>query len=69
MQYRNLGRVGVQVSALCLGCMNFGGRAGEAEAAAVIDRALDAGINFLDTANVYGHDPANFRAGRGRSVQ
>jgi aryl-alcohol dehydrogenase-like predicted oxidoreductase len=51
MQYRSLGRTGVQVSALCLGCMNFGGRAGEADAAAIIERALDAGINFIDTAD------------------
>ena len=54
MEYRALGRTGVQVSALCLGCMMFGGRTGPEESAAIIDRALDAGINFLDTANVYG---------------
>jgi aryl-alcohol dehydrogenase-like predicted oxidoreductase len=67
MKYRNLGRTGVQVSALCLGCMNFGGRADEADSLRVIDRALDSGINFIDTANVYGHDPADFNVGRGRS--
>ena len=53
MEYRNLGRTGVQVSALCLGTMMFGGKTGETESMDVIDRALDAGINFLDTANVY----------------
>jgi aryl-alcohol dehydrogenase-like predicted oxidoreductase len=67
MNYRSLGRTGVQVSALCLGTMNFGGRATEADSVAIIDHALDAGINFIDTANVYGHDPANFSVGRGRS--
>jgi aryl-alcohol dehydrogenase-like predicted oxidoreductase len=53
MEYRSLGRTGVQVSSLCLGCMMFGRRAEEAESMDIIDRAMDAGINFLDTANVY----------------
>jgi aryl-alcohol dehydrogenase-like predicted oxidoreductase len=69
MEYRPLGRTGVQVSALCLGCMNFGGRADAATAGAIIARALDAGINFIDTADVYGHDPTNFEVGRGRSEE
>lgn len=54
MEYRSLGRTGVQVSSLCLGCLAFGQRADDAEALAMIDRAIDAGVNFLDTANVYG---------------
>ena len=53
MDYRPLGRTGVQVSALCLGCMMFGRRTGPEDAYAIVDRALDSGINFLDTANVY----------------
>lgn len=53
MQYVNLGRAGVKVSPLCLGTMMFGGATPEAESIAIIHRALDAGINFLDTANVY----------------
>jgi len=53
MQYRSLGRTGVQVSPLCLGCMNFGNPTPEAEALEMIDYALENGINFLDTANVY----------------
>ena len=53
MEYRYFGRTGVQVSALCLGCMNFGAQTGETDSFAIIDRALDAGINFFDTANVY----------------
>src|SRR5512141_1104750 len=53
MDYRSLGRTGVRVSPLCLGCMNFGGKTTPDDSYAVIDRALDAGVNFLDTANVY----------------
>ncbi|MBC8098280.1 MAG: aldo/keto reductase, partial [Armatimonadetes bacterium] len=52
-----------------LGTMNFGGRSAESEAAAIIDHALEAGINFIDTANVYGHEPTNFQIGRGRSEE
>lgn len=54
MEYTYLGRTGVQVSRLCLGCMNFGTATDEATSIRMIHRALDAGINFLDTANVYG---------------
>lgn len=54
MEYRALGRTGVKVSSLCLGCMMFGGKTSPEDSYAMIDRALDAGINFLDTANVYG---------------
>jgi aryl-alcohol dehydrogenase-like predicted oxidoreductase len=53
MKYRSLGRTGVKVSPLCLGTMNFGGPTEEAESIAIIDAALDAGLNFVDTANVY----------------
>lgn len=53
MEYRSLGRTGVRVSPLCLGAMNFGGPTPEAESIRIIDAALDAGINFIDTANVY----------------
>ena len=53
MEYRNLGRTGVPVSVLCLGCMNFGGATPEEESIQIIHHALDSGINFLDTANVY----------------
>lgn len=53
MNTRPLGRTGVQVSPLCLGCMNFGWGTEEDEAIRIIHRALDAGINFVDTANVY----------------
>lgn len=53
MEYRSLGRTGVQVSMLCLGCMNFGSPTPEDESLRMIDCAIDEGINFLDTANVY----------------
>ena len=53
MEYRPLGRTGVKVTSLCLGTMNFGGPTAEKDSIAMINRALDGGINFLDTANVY----------------
>lgn len=57
MQYRSLGRTGVQVSTLALGAMNFGAmaRTGQDEAGAIIDAALEAGINLIDTADMYSH--------------
>ena len=54
MEYRNFGRTGMKVSPLCLGCWNFGERTPPQVSYAIVDRALDAGLNFLDTANVYG---------------
>ena len=53
MQYTRLGRTGLKVSRLCLGAMNFGASADEATSFALMDRAVDGGINFLDTANIY----------------
>ena len=53
MEYRTLGRTGVKVSPLCLGAMNFPEPSGEKESIEIINRALDGGINFIDTANVY----------------
>ncbi len=54
MKYTHLGRSGLLVSRLVLGTMNFGPHTSEEDAHAIMDRALDAGINFFDTANVYG---------------
>lgn len=54
MQYKYLGRTGLKVSPLCLGTMNFGPQSGESDSFAIMDRALELGINFFDTANVYG---------------
>ena len=64
MEYRNLGRTGVKVSELCLGCMMFGGRTGEEDSADIIDRAIDEGINFLDTANVYSRGASEVAVGK-----
>lgn len=54
MKYSYLGKSGLKVSQLCLGTMNFGPETEEKEAFRIMDAALDAGINFFDTANVYG---------------
>jgi aryl-alcohol dehydrogenase-like predicted oxidoreductase len=54
MEYTNLGRTGVKVSRLCLGTMNFGPHTDEATSFFIMDTALENGINFFDTANVYG---------------
>jgi aryl-alcohol dehydrogenase-like predicted oxidoreductase len=53
MDYRSLGRTGVKVSPLCFGCMYFGPHTSPEEAYKLVDRSIDAGINFFDTANVY----------------
>ena len=54
MEYANLGRTGLKVSRLCLGTMNFGPHADEESSHQIMDFAMDQGINFFDTANVYG---------------
>jgi aryl-alcohol dehydrogenase-like predicted oxidoreductase len=54
MEYTQLGRTGLKVSRLCLGTMNFGPETTEKDSFAIMDKALDQGINFFDTANVYG---------------
>ena len=54
MEYSQLGRTGLKVSRLCLGTMNFGPKTTEEDSFAIMDKALDLGINFFDTANVYG---------------
>jgi aryl-alcohol dehydrogenase-like predicted oxidoreductase len=64
MDYAQLGRTGLRVSRLCLGTMNFGPQTEEPESFAIMDRAHDLGINFFDTANVYGQTK-----GRGATEQ
>ncbi len=54
MQYTQMGRSGLKVSRLCLGTMNFGPETNEVDSFAVMDKAIELGINFFDTANVYG---------------
>jgi 1-deoxyxylulose-5-phosphate synthase len=53
MNYRLLGRTGVRVSPLCLGTLNFGGGTGEADSIRLLHASLDAGVNFVDTGNIY----------------
>ncbi len=54
MEYRNLGKSGLKVSLAGLGCNNFGMTIDEAATKQVVDTALDAGVNFFDTADSYG---------------
>src|SRR4051794_2745301 len=53
MDYRRMGRSGLKVSEICLGTMTFGHGADEGEAGRILDACLDAGVNFIDTANSY----------------
>ncbi|MEO6091341.1 MAG: aldo/keto reductase [Umezawaea sp.] len=64
MEYTNLGRSGLSVSRLCLGTMNFGPETTEPDSFTIMDRAHEHGINFFDTANVYG-----WKAGEGVTEQ
>lgn len=64
MDYTQLGRTGTSVSRIVLGTMNFGDRTSEEESFAIMDRALELGVNFFDTANAYGGS-----AGRGATEQ
>jgi aryl-alcohol dehydrogenase-like predicted oxidoreductase len=64
MELTHLGRSGLLVSRLCLGTMNFGPETSEEDSRAIMDRALDEGVNFFDTANVYG-----WRKGEGVTEQ
>jgi 1-deoxyxylulose-5-phosphate synthase len=64
MEYRSLGRTGVFVSPLCLGAMNFGGPTTEEDSFAILNRALEGGINFIDTANSYNNGESERIVGR-----
>jgi aryl-alcohol dehydrogenase-like predicted oxidoreductase len=63
METRSLGRTGAQVSVLGLGVMTFGWKTEQSEATAMIDRFLERGGNFIDTANVYGHGKSETMTG------
>lgn len=67
MQHRPLGHTGIEVSVLCLGTMTFGEQNSEAEAHAQLDRAIGAGINFIDTAEMYPVPPRAETQGRTES--
>ncbi len=64
MQYRKLGRAGVKVSPLCLGTMMFGGQTSEADSIQIIHAALERGINFVDTADMYNHGQSEIVVGK-----
>lgn len=64
MTYRLLGRTGVRVSPVCLGTLNFGGPTAETEASRMVHAALDAGVNFIDTANMYHGGQSEVLVGR-----
>jgi aryl-alcohol dehydrogenase-like predicted oxidoreductase len=65
MEYRPLGRSGLHVSRLCLGSMMFGGESDEPTSHRIIDSARDAGVNFIDTADVYNRGASEEVTGRG----
>src|SRR5918998_5697384 len=64
MEYRRLGRTGLMVSELCLGCMTFGRELDEEGSSRAVARFLDAGGNFIDTADVYEHGVSEEIVGR-----
>lgn len=68
MEYRMLGRTGVMVTSLCLGAMNFGGPTNEEDSIKIINRAIEGGINFIDTANVYNGGESERIVGRALSL-
>ncbi|MEV3861632.1 aldo/keto reductase [Streptomyces sp. NPDC050095] len=69
MKYTQLGRTGLKVSRLVLGTMNFGPQTDEADSHALMDAALAGGINYFDTANVYGRGEASSINRRGRTEE
>jgi aryl-alcohol dehydrogenase-like predicted oxidoreductase len=70
MNYTHLGRTGLKVSRLCLGTMNFGDVTDEKTSARILDEALEAGMNFIDTADVYGTEQSpDIQQGSGLSEE
>lgn len=68
MKYRRLGRTGLTVSEICLGTMTFGSMADEAASIAILDKALDSGVDFYDTAEIYPVPPMDDWAGRTEEI-
>ena len=64
MEYVKFGNAGVEVSRLCLGCMDFPLRLEESESARIVNTALENGVNFFDTANAYGRGRSEEVIGR-----
>ncbi|MBI5759739.1 MAG: aldo/keto reductase [Planctomycetales bacterium] len=69
MEYRLLGRTGVRVSPVCLGTMMFGGQTDETESTRIIHKAIDLGINFIDTADIYNAGQSEIVVGRALAGQ
>ena len=69
MQYCQLGRSGLKVSRLCLGTMMFGGATDEPASGRIIDKARAAGVNFIDTADVYSNGASEEVVGRAIAAQ
>ncbi len=68
MQYRTMGRTGLKISALCLGTMTFGWSADEPTSHAILDAAVELGINFIDTADVYSRWVSGNHGGESETV-
>ncbi|MFT4572282.1 MAG: aryl-alcohol dehydrogenase-like predicted oxidoreductase, partial [Candidatus Binatia bacterium] len=68
MKRRRLGRSGLLVSEICMGTMTFGNQADEAASLAILDRAADAGVNFIDIAEIYPVPPRPEWAGRSEEI-
>src|ERR1700738_217700 len=68
MNQRRLGRTGLKVSEICLGTMTFGHQCDEKTSFAILDRAANAGVNFIDTAGVYPVPPSLETAGRTEEI-
>lgn len=68
MKIKRLGRTGLKVSEVCLGTMTFGAQADEATAFAIMDRAAEGGVNFIDTADVYPVPPSAETSGRTEEI-
>ena len=68
MNFRRLGRTGLKVSEICLGTMTFGHQCDEKTSFAILDRAAEQGVTFIDTANVYPVPPAPETAGRTEEI-
>src|ERR1044071_2785963 len=68
MRYRKLGRTGLKVSEVCLGTMTFGWTADETAARSIMSAAIEAGINFFDTADIYSRWSSNSYAGKSEEI-
>lgn len=68
MEFRRMGRTGLKVSTICLGTMNFGWSADEATSFAIIDASVEAGINFIDTADIYSYWVAGNKGGESETI-